>query len=57
MLRAISIDQGGLIYDHKKGFRYKPQYAVVVVCSDEKDQEETYIRLKAEGYTLKVVAV
>ena len=39
------------------GFSYKEQYAVVVVCQDEKEQEEIYNRLKAEGYKLKVVAV
>jgi hypothetical protein len=38
-------------------FKYKQQYAVVVMCKDEKDQENVYTRLKAEGYTLKVVAV
>lgn len=39
------------------GFNYKQQYAVIVVCKDEKEQEDIYNRLKAEGYTLKVVAV
>lgn len=39
------------------GFSYKEQYAVVVICRDEKDQEDIYNRLKAEGYKLKVVAV
>lgn len=39
------------------GFSYKQQYAVVVICKDEKEQENIYNRLKAEGYQLKVVAV
>ena len=39
------------------GFSYKEQYAVVVMCKDEKEQEEIYNRLKADGYKLKVVAV
>ena len=39
------------------GFTYKEQYAVVVICSDEKEQEEVYNKLKAEGHKLKVVAV
>jgi len=43
-------------YD-KKGFTYKSQYAVVVICRDEEDQEHTYEKLKTEGYRLKVVAV
>lgn len=38
-------------------FSYKQQYAVVVICKDEKDQEEMYNRLKEEGYKLKVVSV
>lgn len=39
------------------GFSYKQQYAVVVICTDEKEQETVYNRLKEEGYKLKVVAV
>lgn len=38
-------------------FKYKQQYAVIVVCKDETEQEAIYNRLKAEGYQLKVVAV
>ena len=38
-------------------FRYKEQYAVVVICKDEEEQKEVYNRLKEEGHTLKVVAV
>ena len=39
------------------GFSYKEQYAVIVICNDEKEQEEIYNRLKEEGHKLKVVAV
>ena len=39
------------------GFSYKQQFAVVVICDDEKEQEAIYNRLKEEGYKLKVVAV
>jgi hypothetical protein len=39
------------------GFSYKQQFAVVVICGDEKEQESIYNRLKEEGYKLKVVAV
>lgn len=39
------------------GFTYKEQYAVIVLCKDERDQETIYDRLKEEGYKLKVVAV
>ena len=38
-------------------FTYKEQYAVVVICKDEKEQESVYERLKSEGFKLKVVAV
>lgn len=38
-------------------FKYKEQYAVIVICEHEKEQQEVYERLKNEGYTLKVVAV
>ena len=43
--------------DKMSGFSYKQQYAVVVMCKDEKEQETIYNRLKAEGFKLKVVAV
>ena len=38
-------------------FKYKEQYAVIVLCKDEAEQESIYDRLKAEGYQLKVVSV
>lgn len=38
-------------------FNYKEQYGVIVMCSDEDDQERVYNRLTDEGYTCKVVAV
>ena len=41
----------------KKGFTYKSQYAVIVICSGEDDQKNTYEKLLADGYKLKVVAV
>ena len=39
------------------GFKYKEQYAVIVICKDEEDQKDIYNRLKEEGYKLKVVAL
>ena len=39
------------------GFTYKEQYAVIVMCKDENEQEQIYNRLKDEGFKLKVVAV
>lgn len=38
-------------------FNYKEQYGVIVICEDEKKQQEVYERLLAEGYKLKVVTV
>lgn len=38
-------------------YTYKPQYGVIVICVDEKEQRAIYERLKAEGLTLKVVNV
>ena len=38
-------------------FNYKEQYAIVVMCKNEAEQEQVYNRLKEEGYKLKVVAV
>lgn len=39
------------------GFRYKPQFGVVVVCKDEAEHKAVYERLRAEGYTCKAVRV
>lgn len=38
-------------------YKYKPQFGVIVICKDEKDQKEVYERLKGEGLTLKIVNV
>lgn len=38
-------------------YTYKPQYGVIVICEDEKEQKEIYERLRKEGLTLKVVNV
>lgn len=38
-------------------YTYKPQYGVIVICADEKEQQAIYERLKAEGLILKVVNV
>lgn len=41
----------------KNGFKYKQQYGVVVLCTDEKHQQQVYTALKEQGLKLKVVAV
>lgn len=38
-------------------FKYKEQYGVIVVCSDEKEQKQIYEKLHEMGLTLKVVCV
>lgn len=38
-------------------FNYKEQYGVIVICKDEKEQQEINERLLAQGLTLKIVAV
>ena len=38
-------------------YTYKPQYGIIVVCADEKEQKEVFERLVADGYKLKVVNV
>ena len=38
-------------------YTYKPQFGVIVICADEKEQKVVYDRLQSEGLTLKVVNV
>ena len=38
-------------------FNYKQQYGVIVICKDEKEQQEIYEMLRKLGLTLKVVTV
>lgn len=41
----------------KNGFKYRPQYGVIIVCRNESEQISVYGRLKQQGYKLKVVTV
>jgi hypothetical protein len=38
-------------------YTYKQQYGVIVICKDEKEQQEIYEMLQKSGLTLKVVTV
>jgi hypothetical protein len=38
-------------------YSYKQQYGVIVICKDEKEQQEIYEKLLKLGLTLKVVTV
>jgi predicted 3-demethylubiquinone-9 3-methyltransferase (glyoxalase superfamily) len=41
----------------KNGFKYREQYGIIILCKDEKAQEQLFNKLKSEGYKLKVVTV
>ncbi|WP_179296966.1 MULTISPECIES: hypothetical protein [Burkholderia cepacia complex] len=41
----------------RNGYKYKPQYGVVVACRDEAEQLAVYQALRKQGYKLKVVCV
>lgn len=38
-------------------YNYRPQFAVMVVCHDEHDQESVFDRLRPMGKPLRVVSV
>lgn len=38
-------------------FAYQPKFGVIVVCAGEREQQEVYERLTAEGFECKVVSV
>ena len=39
------------------GFKYRPQYGLIVACKDEAEQQRRYARLQRLGYAPKVVCV
>ena len=41
----------------ENGFKYKPQFGLVVPCKDEADQQRQYARLVKLGLQPKVVCV
>ena len=41
----------------KKSYAYKPQYGIVVMCSDEQEQIRIFEALQKKGLKLKVVVV
>lgn len=40
-----------------KPFLYKPQYGVIVICKDEKEQKRLFDSLQAKGHHCKIVVV
>lgn len=41
----------------KNGFKYRPKYALNVLCKDEEEQKALYDKLTAMGLKVKVVCV
>ncbi|MDA8459300.1 hypothetical protein M4R23_09175 [Acidovorax sp. GBBC 3332] len=41
----------------ENGFKYKPQFGLVVPCKDEAEQQRRYVRLVKLGMAPKVVCV
>ena len=41
----------------KKSYAYRPQYGIVVICSDEQEQIKLFEMLQKKGLKLKVVVV
>jgi hypothetical protein len=41
----------------RNGFKYKPQFGVIVVCPNESEQRNAFQQLKSLGYKVRVVCV
>ncbi|WP_419348303.1 hypothetical protein [Acinetobacter defluvii] len=41
----------------RNGYQYKPQWGVLVVCTNEKHQQSIYEQNKAKGLKCKVVSL
>lgn len=41
----------------ENGFKYRPQFGLVIACKDEPEQQRIYARLTKQGLKLKVVCV
>lgn len=41
----------------ENGFKYRPQFGLVIACKDESEQQKIYVRLTKQGLKLKVVCV
>lgn len=46
-----------LIHKVMGKYTYKPQFGVIVICADEREQKAVYDRLQNEGLTLRIVNV
>lgn len=51
-------DAGQKTTPGRNGYRYRQQYGIVVICDNEKAQEQAYRRLQRAGFKkLRVVTV
>lgn len=41
----------------KIGFKYRPQFGVIVICASEAEHQKVYRQLASQGYKVKVVCV
>jgi len=41
----------------KNKYKYRQQFGVIVICKDEKHQQQTYQALRGSGHQVKVVTV
>lgn len=41
----------------RNGFKYKPQYGIIVICSSEKEQQTLFKKLQKLGLKLRVATV
>ncbi len=41
----------------RNGYKYKPQFGIIVMCRDEAEQKRRYEQLSTKGWGLKVVTV
>lgn len=48
---------GGRKPPARNGYKYRPQYGLIVQCRDEADQRRVFDRLTKQGYAPKVVCV
>lgn len=41
----------------RNGFKYTPRFGLIIPCRDERDQQEKFAQLKAQGHKVRVVCV
>lgn len=41
----------------ENGFKYRPQFGLIVTCKDEADQQRKFAKFRKLGFSAKVVCV